>query len=140
MKRLFPKRSALPVSRLQSGIFDSLLIDVSGSITSYLSLKRDNPDTRFSTCRDPKPEAELVTAPWPGRRMYDDPSSGCLYPPRPKSRKPLFERAISNLVAVRCNSDIGGRYDNSASKGFQVEKVGVATCGQIDGGLWPISR
>ena len=51
-----PKRGGLPAYQLHSTVYASLLVDVAGAITSYLSLKRENPETGFPTCRDPKPE------------------------------------------------------------------------------------
>jgi len=51
-----PKRSSLPEFQLHNSMYDALLIDVAGAITSYLSLKVANPDTGFPTCRDPNPE------------------------------------------------------------------------------------
>ena len=51
-----PKRSALPKFQLHTSMYDSLLVDVAGAITSDLSLKLENPETWFPTCQDPKPE------------------------------------------------------------------------------------
>ena len=38
-------------------MYDALLVDVAGIITSYLELKQENPDTSFPTCRDPNPKS-----------------------------------------------------------------------------------
>jgi len=51
-----PKRAALEGFQLHSSVYNSLLVVVAGAITSYLSLRRENPETGFPTCRDPKPE------------------------------------------------------------------------------------
>ena len=51
-----PKRAGVAAFQLHSSVYACLLVDVAGVITGYLSLKRDNPETGFPTCRDSNPD------------------------------------------------------------------------------------
>lgn len=57
IRKLLPRITQDDGFIIHSSMSDSLLVDVAGAITSYLSLKETDPATSFPICRDPSPEA-----------------------------------------------------------------------------------
>ena len=57
VRKLMPKRAQLNRFNLHGSCYDSLLVDVSGVVTSYLQRRQQDPGTSFPTCRDPDPRS-----------------------------------------------------------------------------------